>query len=710
MALSGNFDGTFSGVPSTNRKPRLYWSATQSVAGNYSDVTLTLYFWLLSDTYWSYNLNEGGASAHWNTGNINGTTSYTYTPYDTRSQSGNVFIRTITVRVYHNTDGTKTCWLGWSGDTNTSMGTYNFGQTVTLTTIPRRATISTASANLTIGNNLAYTLVNNGSLYVRMEYWMYGNAGWYRVKNQNNGTGTSGTFTMDATDNNNMYSRLPSTLSCSAIMRAYTYSDSGYSTQIGDYHDVTGTLSINQTTNKPTFTTYTVENVDKTVDNVDKYSNTLVSSSTATLLDSSTKLIKGYSKARAVITSANKMVAQNYATGVKYRFVIGSSYDEENYSAGDTVNLDIDNISTGATSVTAYDSRGLTTTVSQTVSGVANYSAVSLWGLELVRDNGVDSATKLQVSGEYWNEYFGGGTDGVQNTITAHWRYKLTTESWSTQTWTAITLTDTDGVLSYDDYIEGDLGATGFDEEKSFDIEVRVYDKLTNYIIEETLNVGTPVIDITSNGIAIKQRYDSDVGGSLQVDGAKWIPTGVVLPFADSTAPSGYLICDGSAISRTDYADLYDVIGTTYGVGDGSTTFNIPDLKGKVPVGYNSSDTSFDAMGETGGAKDVTLTSAQSGLVAHSHTNTAHDHTQDSHYHGVRYKQFTGISAGTGWYLLRRRDGADGYDGEDADATSTVTANNQTSSITIANSSSASATSSHTNLQPYITLAYIIKT
>lgn len=84
-------------------------------------------------------------------------------------------------------------------------------------------------------------------------------------------------------------------------------------------------------------------------------------------------------------------------------------------------------------------------------------------------------------------------------------------------------------------------------------------------------------------------------------------PVGSISLFAGTTAPTGWLICDGSAVSRTTYADLFSVIGTTYGTGDGSTTFNIPNLKGKVPVGLDSSDTSFDTIGETGGEKTHTL-------------------------------------------------------------------------------------------------------
>ena len=88
-------------------------------------------------------------------------------------------------------------------------------------------------------------------------------------------------------------------------------------------------------------------------------------------------------------------------------------------------------------------------------------------------------------------------------------------------------------------------------------------------------------------------------------------PVGGVQAYAGSTAPDGYLLCDGQAVSRTTYADLFDVIGTTYGTGDGSTTFNVPNLKGKVLVGYNSSETEFDTLGKTGGSK---------AMQKHSHT------------------------------------------------------------------------------------------
>lgn len=113
-------------------------------------------------------------------------------------------------------------------------------------------------------------------------------------------------------------------------------------------------------------------------------------------------------------------------------------------------------------------------------------------------------------------------------------------------------------------------------------------------------------------------------------------PTGVIQGYAGSAAPTGWLLCDGSAVSRASYADLFTLIGTTYGVGDGSTTFNLPDLKGRVPVGRNAADGSFDVLGESGGAKTHTLTTAEMPNHAHTADGTLtatavgnHSHTAD---------------------------------------------------------------------------------
>jgi len=152
------------------------------------------------------------------------------------------------------------------------------------------------------------------------------------------------------------------------------------------------------------------------------------------------------------------------------------------------------------------------------------------------------------------------------------------------------------------------------------------------------------------------------------------VPTGSVIPFAGSSAPTDWLLCDGSAISRTTHAILFALVGTTYGSGDGSTTFNLPNLKGKIPVGYNSSEAEFDALGETGGAKTHQLTTAE--LASHSHAISTYD------------ASYMDDSA----YIV-------GADGPSAGPTAAG-----------ATTQSAGSGTAHNNLQPYIVLNYIIKT
>jgi len=85
------------------------------------------------------------------------------------------------------------------------------------------------------------------------------------------------------------------------------------------------------------------------------------------------------------------------------------------------------------------------------------------------------------------------------------------------------------------------------------------------------------------------------------------ISPGMIQMCGKSTAPSGYLLCDGSAVSRTTYADLFAVIGETFGPGDGSTTFNLPDFRGIFPRGAGTNDTLGSVGGSVGDYQDFAI-------------------------------------------------------------------------------------------------------
>lgn len=109
----------------------------------------------------------------------------------------------------------------------------------------------------------------------------------------------------------------------------------------------------------------------------------------------------------------------------------------------------------------------------------------------------------------------------------------------------------------------------------------------------------------------------------LKVKTSDTLPIGTQVAYGGAVPPTGWLICDGSAVSRTTYAELFKVIGTSYGAGDGSTTFNLPNKKGRVSAGYDNANSKFNAIGKHLGEETHTLTVAE--LAEHNHGKTPID-------------------------------------------------------------------------------------
>jgi hypothetical protein len=133
-----------------------------------------------------------------------------------------------------------------------------------------------------------------------------------------------------------------------------------------------------------------------------------------------------------------------------------------------------------------------------------------------------------------------------------------------------------------------------------------------------TLNInGLGAISINQATLQANQPvmllYDATDGIFLMAGGGGGIPVGAITPYGGATAPLGWILCQGQAVSRTTYSALFAVLGTAYGSGDGTTTFNLPNLQQRFPLGKAASGTG-STLGATGGQIDHTHTSS-GGLI-----------------------------------------------------------------------------------------------
>jgi len=196
---------------------------------------------------------------------------------------------------------------------------------------------------------------------------------------------------------------------------------------------------------------------------------------------------------------------------------------------------------------------------------------------------------------------------------------------------------------------------------------------------------------------------DSDAATVGQLTSA--FPVGAVIDYAGLLAPSGWLLCGGQAVSRTTYADLFSAIGTTYGSGDGTSTFNLPDLRGRVVAGRDDmatpsaarlSNISSTVVGASGGSQSHALTTGE--LASHAHTATTDAAGIHQHFGAV------GLSYGGSW--IGGAGFEDGQGAPDWQAGIMATAGEHTHTLTTATTGSGAA---HNNIQPTMIMNKIIR-
>lgn len=170
----------------------------------------------------------------------------------------------------------------------------------------------------------------------------------------------------------------------------------------------------------------------------------------------------------------------------------------------------------------------------------------------------------------------------------------------------------------------------------------------------EAYTVPTGTI-VTPVGVGADGNLVKDGSGGTPADPSA-VPIGGTIDWFGNilSIPTSYRELNGQALSRSVYSDLFSILGTTYGAGDGSTTFNLPNTKGRDVKGYDPNDTQFSTIGQTGGAKTASLSSANNG--PHTHTGTTSSNGNHSHSTNARWWQDAG---GSGNYNMT--SGGNGY-------------------------------------------------
>lgn len=366
-------------------------------------------------------------------------------------------------------------------------GLWSESGTITITT-KNKATITSQNDNFSVNSGSSLTIKCSNPSGNQIAYFLDCPSGTRRLTSAKT---TATSYTWTAAQILSMLQYFPNSNSSSIKVGVITYGNAEY------YSEKVGTINV--VNSNPTFSNFTYEDINST---------------TIALTGNNKTIIKGYSNVRATISTANKAVAVNGATMSKYRFVVGSSQVDVNYSSTSNVQATINSVKSNIFTMYAIDSRGNSTPKQLSPSNYIDYSAIAINKLEAIRENGIGSIVTLIFSGNIWEGSFGAVLNSIKS---CSYKYKETTSStWKTGQ-TVLNPVKSGKTFAFEGLIKGDLGANGFDINKSYNLQVSISDKLTTYTYNYVLGSGKPGIAITKDGIAINGMYDESLKGALQI-------------------------------------------------------------------------------------------------------------------------------------------------------------------------------------------------
>ena len=515
---------------------------------------------------------------------------------------GTKTVQTKQIKVDHNQEGNANVNIS-SSFNGGAWGSASGNKTVDLPQIPRGSKITNTQKSFDLGTNL---VILNITKYVDTYYDVLNISMNNTTLRTVNGVNDKYVFNPTDTELETIYNSVPNNNSQTITFTLTTYSNSDKTTQIGvaSVYNITGNI----VDANPTLTGFNYEDTNPLTLNLSGDSN---------------KIINGYStlKISNLVCNANK--------GATLKLV---QINNMQYPYDNNFSVSIPNWSGNVITMYVFDSRNNSTKIEVPIGiNYVDYKEKVIINKSCTRYANVNEESNLSFSGEWFNSSFG----AYNNQLSATYKYRQKGGNEWIQGTTNINITVDGNTYSYSGYIKGDTN-NGFATENSYEIEIIVTDSLSSKSDTTILIAGEPAMDIYHSNISIGGYYNEDeseyqaqfkkavnfYGGIYKNGveiGGESLPIGSMIPFgSQENIPSNWKICDGSAISRETYAELFNIIGTSYGAGDGSTTFNLPDKRGRISVGLDSSQTEFNTIGKKGGENKHTLTPSE--LPSHSHT------------------------------------------------------------------------------------------
>ena len=465
--------------------------ASTSVINNTSSANWEL--WLKRTTGTSYMAGTPTINI-----SVSGKTAYSGSQYFNVSgvtTTGVKLLSGTVSNIEHNANGTiksNAISFSWSGS-GFSPNSVSASGTYSTSTIPRKSSVSCTNAN--IGENATISISRHSSSFTHTLTYQFGSlSGTIAEKTSN----VSVPFALPDT----FYAETPNSNEKTGTITCTTYNGN---TSLGSN---TCSFKAFVTNANPTFTDFSyIDSGD-----IGSYDSSII---TTDLTGDNSKIIKGYSHLKATIlgeVSANKSASLSH-----YQI----DNNQAAFSGTAPYSLYVRDYNKSTITMSVVDSRTNATLITKDISeNFIDFFDVTKGSLSLARDSGgVGEGVILSFNGTFWNNNFG----AVQNTIEATYRYKKTSSAnWTTGTTTINPVTNGNN-YSFSGQIAGDTSNHGFNVNDSYDIEVIVNDKLNCTIFSGIIGAGRPAIAVYKNNVSLGNKYDTSLGGEVQLWGDVYI-------------------------------------------------------------------------------------------------------------------------------------------------------------------------------------------